>query len=320
MPPPDLDRLQALAAATGRMLPEPVRVRPPAEERAVLIRATRGCAWNTCRYCNLYRDGAAGLRPLAEVREDLALAAALHGTDTTTLFFGDADLLAMRASDAIALVRAAHETFPALHRMSAYVIPGSAVQWTPDALARLSAAGLHRLYANVDTNGPRLHALVQRPGTPAEQREGLHRLTAAGFGVWVGVLLGLGGADYSREHIAKTAACVNAAAPEVVSIRTLACGDAQPLTAPIREARLELAWAGAEPSPLQSPLGTLQELRALIHGLTCATEIVCDHASNFLPHLRGHLPAHREALLEAIATAEAQLRAQKRPVPIRIFM
>ena len=316
----DWDRLHALAKKTGRTLPEGVRIRPPAENRSVLIRATRGCAWNTCRYCNLYRESATGVRPLADIQDDLALAHALYGDVSETLFFGDADILAMPPADAPALMRTARERFARVTRVSAYATPTSALDWTDAELEALAAAGLQRLYAGLDTNAATLHTLVRRPGTPAQMQEGLQRLKTAGFELWVGVILGLGGADYSAEHMAETAECLNAIAPHVISIRTLACGEHQPLTEPIWEGRLELAWADADPSPIQQPVGTLDELRDLVTRLDCRTEIVCDHASNFMPEVRGHLPAHREALFDAINMAETHLKSLKRPVPIRIFV
>lgn len=316
---PNLDRLSQLAATTGRMLPEGVRIRPPTERGSLLIRATRGCTWNRCRYCNLYRDSTAGPRPIRELREDLALAHALYGEAVSAVFFGDADFLALPPDDAVTLVRETREMFPGLARVSAYMTPGFAMQWEEDDLARLAGAGLTRVYAGLDTNAATVHHLVQRPGTPADQRAGLDRIQGAGFELWVSVMLGLGGARYSEEHVEATVACLNALAPDVVRVCTLACGEGQPLTEPVLDGRLELAWAGADPSPLQSPFGTLDELRALVRTLTCATELVCDHASNFFPEIRGHLPAHRAAILAAIDEGEAHLRSLKRPVSIRLF-
>lgn len=315
-----IERLHAVAGRVGRLLPEPVTVRPPTESDAVRIRATRGCAWNRCRYCNLYRDAVATPRALQDVLDDLDLAEVLAPPRPPGVFYGDADFLALEPREAVAIVEATARRFPDLPRQSTYVIPCAATRWSSADLGALRAAGLSRLYAGLETNASQLHALVERPGTAEEDRAGLVRLQAAGFELWVSVMLGLGGRDYSGAHIEATLDCLNAVAPQVVRIRTLACGDQQPLTAPIQEdGRLELAWAGAPPSPLQEALGTLDELRAVIRGLTCRTTLWCDHASNFVPHVSGTLPEHRDALLEAVDAAEAHHRAQKRPVPIRLL-
>ena len=316
----DLDALHALAAKIGRMLPEPVRIRPPTESGALLIRATRGCAWNRCRYCNLYRESATGSRPLADVLDDVALARALYGDAPNTVFFGDADLLATTPHDGEALVRTVADTFPVLERQSAYVIPASALAWEPAALKALRNAGLLRVYAELETGNALLRQRVERPETPDDSRDGLVQLKAAGFDVWVSILLGLGGEEHSAAHIDETVACINTVAPDVVRIRTLACGERQPLTAPVLDGRWELDWAGAAPSPIQTPGGTLDELRAVIRGITCDTTLLCDHASNFAPHVQGRLPAHRAALLATVDEAEAFLRAQKRPPPMRIHI
>jgi len=317
----DHARFQAVAERVGRWLPEPVRVRPPVESGSVLIRATRGCQWNGCRYCNLYREAASGNRPITEVLDDLDLAAALHGPGAKRLFLGDADILACRPEELQQMVARAREVLPALEAISAYATPSSALQWTPAQLAALRESGLLHLYAGLDTNSRTVHELVQRPATPDRQRDGLAALKAAGFELWVSIMLGLGGATYSAQHIAETTACLNGVDVPHVSIRTLACGDQQPLTRPVREGHLELAWAGATPhSPVQAPLGTLDELRYLIRHLDGPVELICDHATNFTGQFRGRLPEHREALLDAVALAEQQLSRQRRPAPMRIFV
>ena len=37
-----------------RTEPEPLIIRPPTEAGSVLIRVTRGCNWNRCRFCGIY--------------------------------------------------------------------------------------------------------------------------------------------------------------------------------------------------------------------------------------------------------------------------
>ena len=76
--------------------PESLIIRPPSEWRSLLVRITRGCNWNRCRFCGIYPAmGQADFssRSLAEIRHDIDLLTRLHPR-METAFFGDADPLA----------------------------------------------------------------------------------------------------------------------------------------------------------------------------------------------------------------------------------
>ncbi|MDM8000679.1 MAG: radical SAM protein [Dehalococcoidia bacterium] len=56
-------------------------IRPPSEGRdhSLLIRATRNCPWNRCRFCPVYKGQKFEYRAPAEVKEDIDVARALAG-------------------------------------------------------------------------------------------------------------------------------------------------------------------------------------------------------------------------------------------------
>jgi hypothetical protein len=56
-------------------------IRPPSEGRdqSLLIRATRNCPWNRCRFCPVYKGQKFEYRSVAEVKEDIDVACALSG-------------------------------------------------------------------------------------------------------------------------------------------------------------------------------------------------------------------------------------------------
>ena len=56
-------------------------IRPPSEGRdhSLLIRATRNCPWNRCRFCPVYKGHKFEYRSVAEIREDIDVARALAG-------------------------------------------------------------------------------------------------------------------------------------------------------------------------------------------------------------------------------------------------
>ena len=46
-------------------------IRPPSEAASLLLQVTRGCTWNKCRFCNLYRDTRFRAYSAEEVKRDI---------------------------------------------------------------------------------------------------------------------------------------------------------------------------------------------------------------------------------------------------------
>lgn len=46
-------------------------IRPPSEASSLLIRVTRNCPWNHCRFCPVYKGARFSLRPVDHVIEDI---------------------------------------------------------------------------------------------------------------------------------------------------------------------------------------------------------------------------------------------------------
>lgn len=46
-------------------------IRPPSESNSLLIRVTRGCHWNKCYFCGLYKSMRFSMRPIDETIEDI---------------------------------------------------------------------------------------------------------------------------------------------------------------------------------------------------------------------------------------------------------
>ncbi|HSW58742.1 MAG TPA: hypothetical protein VLH15_10080, partial [Dehalococcoidales bacterium] len=53
-------------------------IRPPSEANSLLIRCTRSCPWNKCKFCNSYKDVPFEMRTLEEIKRDIAVAKMLR--------------------------------------------------------------------------------------------------------------------------------------------------------------------------------------------------------------------------------------------------
>ena len=46
-------------------------IRPPSEARSLLLRVTRGCSWNKCQFCSVYKSNTFERRTVDEVKADI---------------------------------------------------------------------------------------------------------------------------------------------------------------------------------------------------------------------------------------------------------
>ena len=49
-------------------------IRPPSEAYSLLIRVTRNCPWNRCKFCHTYKGEKFQLRSVAEIKQDIKAA------------------------------------------------------------------------------------------------------------------------------------------------------------------------------------------------------------------------------------------------------
>ncbi|MCB2188783.1 MAG: radical SAM protein [Deltaproteobacteria bacterium] len=53
-------------------------IRPPSEAKSLLLRFTRNCPWNKCRFCPVYKRRSFSRRPLEEIKADVDAARAMR--------------------------------------------------------------------------------------------------------------------------------------------------------------------------------------------------------------------------------------------------
>jgi len=273
--------------------PEPLIIRPPTEAGSVLLRVTRGCNWNRCRFCGIYTHlGQPDFetRPLEDVLADVQIARDAYGPDATACFLGDADPLIIEPDDFIGICGAVREAFPRMERITCYA--RTATLWMRRARLRdIAAAGLSRVHVGLETGADELLRYHRKGVSQRRAIEAGQAARAAGLELSYYVLLGLGGADRAELHIRETLKVLNAVQPQFVRFRRLWIfgseeGPSCPLYADVQ----------ARSFVRQTPEGTVREMRAIIVGVDFATEIEAIH-HNVHVRLAGRLPEDRAAML-----------------------
>jgi len=276
--------------------PEPLIIRPPTEAHSLLIRATRGCNWNRCRFCGIYPhlgQPTFEVRPTEDVKADIDAALELSGDNWRTAFIGDADPLMMPPEAFCEIAAHLRQRFPSVQRLTCYA--RAATCWyRRKHLEQYRAAGLDRVHVGLETGSTDLLRFHDK-GVNQEVLIKSGRATRqAGLELSYYVLLGLGGADRWEEHVRETLTVLNAVQPEFVRFRRLwIFGEEGGPHCPL--------WEDTQSGRFipQTPEGTVHEMRALIDGIDFATELEAIHHNIYVP-IKGPLPGGKDRFLTKI--------------------
>ena len=276
--------------------PELPPYRPPSEAASILVRVTRGCAWNRCAFCQMYKALRFSIRSLEEIEADLAAwrqaliagqpegarerpdgahepadspneppdgaqpDAPVQPVAAPAIFLGDADALVHPELPAI--VRSVRRAFPEAERITAYGRLHTLWRRTPEFLRSLREAGLDRIHAGLESGAAATLAQMHKGIDPGRAIEGARKALAAGFELSLYVLLGLGGEDAWEAHARESARVVAAAPPHFLRLRSLVVLPGTPL---------HERWLAGSYSPA-SPITRLRETRLFVDELCARLE------------------------------------------------
>ncbi len=280
--------------------PESLVIRPPSEWRSLLVRITRGCNWNRCRFCGIYPamgEPNFSRRSLDEIKADINVLAQRHPSPDTA-FFGDADPLAAGIDIFVEAARHLRKMLPDLKRLTCYARVSTIKHLGRKNVHKLAAAGLERVHIGLESGDPEILRFQCKGQSPEMVEIVTSWLKEAEIEVSFYVLLGIGGQERWKNHSIATARIINNSVPDFVRIRRLwlytreAVGMDCPLWQEIREGRFTE----------QSPEGTVQELKLMLEVLEpIKTLFVCDHANNFI-NINGLLSTDRDEMIKELET------------------
>jgi radical SAM superfamily enzyme YgiQ (UPF0313 family) len=263
--------------------------RPPSEAYSLLLRVTRGCPWNKCLFCSMYKDITFERRPLEEILGDIEAAAELYGESTRTAFIGDSNSLMVKTELLCEVLRSLYVSFPHLERVTSYARAKTIAKKDLDELKQLHDAGLTRLHVGLETGDAETLQFIKKGATSEEMVEAGLKAKEAGFELSIYILLGVGGMHRWKEHADGTAAVLNRIDPHFIRVRNL-----------IPQAGSSLyAMRQKGDFILPPPDVILQEEQRIIEHLDVTSEFLSDHISNYIP-LNGQMPQAKTTLLSAL--------------------
>ena len=304
-------------------------IRPPSEAYSLLIRVTRNCPWNRCKFCHTYKGEKFQLRPVAEIKQDILTAKAIQDrikeiswksgyggrvqeaarvilnnppnqayynvalwlyAGGESAFLQDANSLIMRTNELTEVIRFLKQTLPSINRVTSYARSKTAAKKKLEELKELYEAGLSRLHIGLESGCDPLLQYMDKGVTAAEHIEGGKKVVASGISLCEYVVLGLGGKKMWREHATQTARVLNEIDPDFIRVRTLTIHDRMPLYSELENSSFMRS----------TDEEILEEEKLFIEHLECHSNYVSDHITNLLQEIEGKLPQDKEKMLASI--------------------
>ena len=304
-------------------------IRPPSEASSLLLRVTRNCSWNRCKFCHIYKGKRFELRPVADIKQDIltvkaiqdklkeaalkagyggeieaAAAAILNNplSEThfnvalwlyhggTSAFLQDANTLIMPTPDLVEVIKFLKQTLPTITRITSYGRSKTAAKKKLSELKALHEAGLDRLHIGLESGYDPLLAYMDKGVTAADHIAGGKKIVASGISLSEYVLLGMGGKKMWREHATETARVLNEINTDFIRVRTLTIKEGMPLYDEVKSGQFIRA----------SDEEIVAEEKLLIENLDCRSNFVSDHITNLLQEIEGRLPDDKEKMLAVI--------------------
>ena len=262
-------------------------IRPPSESNSLLIRVTRGCHWNKCYFCGLYKSMRFSMRPIDETIEDIRRQAQLNqGKKITSCFLQDGDALVLKTDYLLRILEAINQSFPDMQYITSYARADSITRKSPAELKALRQAGLNHLYSGMEilkliNKGFDADTVVQS-GCMAKDAD----MILSEF-----ILLGIGGKELSEENAVQTAKALNIIQPDFIRVHATGIKPESKLGEFVRDGSFTLQ--SEEEIVVEQKL-FLQQLHEM------DSYYVNEHIINLLLEVRGNLRTEKQEMLSTI--------------------
>jgi len=193
---------------------QPIGILPPDQYMAVVLQATEGCSFNTCTFCNFYRDRRFFIKSSIDFREHARAVKTYLGNGLSlrrTIFLGDANALVIPMPRLLTMLDIINDEFD-IEQMGgiyAFLDGFSGEKKNAQDYARLAAKGVKRIYIGMESGSRELLSFLKKPGHPEDVIHSVQAIKEGGIAVGVIILLGAGGSFYAPIHTRETIEALN---------------------------------------------------------------------------------------------------------------
>ncbi len=306
-------------------------IRPPSEAYSLLIRVTRNCPWNKCKFCPVYKNEKFSLRPVKHVKKDIdavhrhvialremsdasgrilredidaysaklsgserqAFYAALHwyAAGMESVFLQDANSMIIKPAELIEILAHIKNCFPWVVRITTYARSRTVSRISDVDMKAVADAGLNRIHIGMESGSDAVLKMMRKGTSKEEHIKAGRKVVAAGIQLSEYVMPGLGGRSLSRTHAIESADALNKINPDYIRLRTLAIPNSVPLYADYESGRFEKL----------TDIEAAEEILLFLEHLTgIQSRVRSDHILNLFQDVEGKLPEDKEKMTGVI--------------------
>ena len=296
-------------------------IRPPSEAHSLLLRITRNCPWNKCKFCGLYKGEKFSMRPVSHVTKDINLlkqfvddihsirnipeheatrelkdlqdrlseneltafysALSWFQSGMRSIFLQDANSLIMKPDDLVQILKHLRKTFPQVERITSYARSSSIARISDEDMARIYEAGLNRIHVGMESASDEVLKFVRKGVDKETHIIAGRKVINAGMELSEYFIPGLGGENLSKANALETADAMNQINPDFIRIRTLAVPEEIELFADCQSGAFRK----------MGDVKTARELLLFLENLDGITSTIkSDHILNLFEDVMGKLP------------------------------
>lgn len=265
-------------------------IRPPSEANSLLLRVTRNCPWNRCKFCAVYQGKKFSIRPTEHVLKDIELLKR-QGISPQSVFLQDANSLVAPAKDVVIILEELRKAFPHIERITTYARSHTVARMKDEDLAMLREAGLDRIHIGMESGSDIVLEKIKKGVTKEIHVKAGLKVKKANMELSEYIIPGLGGRELSEIHAKETADALNQIDPDFIRLRTLSLPKRCELRQEYQEGKFDR----------MNDIEMVEEIRMIIENLEGITSyVVSDHMMNLLPIVEGRMPDAKENILKEI--------------------
>lgn len=306
-------------------------IRPPSEANSLLLQVTRGCTWNKCKFCGLYKKSTFQAYSVESIKADIdvieyyadivqkhtnsdgsfdraGLSQEIQAMDYDeqncfylvynwlihggeNVFLQDGNSLALKADRVVEVLLYLRSKFPGIKRVTTYARAETLSKISVDEFKALKEAGLDRIHSGFESGSDKVLALINKGVTADQEILAGKNIRAAGIEFSVYFMPGIGGSALSKDNALETARVIREIDPNYVRIRTA-----------VIVKRTEL-WEDFQSGSFQlcSDNDKLTEIRLVVENTKdCTGTLASDHIINLLQGIEGKLDVDHDRMLTLI--------------------